>query len=233
MSQQPLTVMIVEDDEIAAKIYEQFTAKSENYRVVATAKTGKQAKELLHVFTPDLILLDVYLPDMSGIDLMWEIRKQHLEIDVILITAANDTETVSEAIRGGAFSYIIKPISVEKLLAVLEQFAQTRQQLSGQRALEQHEVDHLFHSGEMPRAAAGSSGAVQLPKGIDKHTLRFVREKLADETGSFNADEMAERVGTSHSTIRRYLEYLVANGELEVEMVYGSIGRPERRYRRK
>jgi two-component system CitB family response regulator len=233
MSQEQLTVMIVEDDEIAAKIYEQFTGKSENYRVVATAKTGKQALELLQVFTPDLILLDVYLPDLNGIELMWEVRKRHLEIDMILITAANDTETVSEAIRGGAFSYIIKPISVEKLLSVLEQYALAKQQLRQQRSLEQHEVDRLFHTDKKLPAATGLAGAVPLPKGIDKHTLRHVREKLAEETGSFNADEMAERVGTSHSTIRRYLEYLAANGELEVEMVYGSIGRPERRYKRK
>ena len=233
MSQQPLTVMIVEDDEVAAKIYEQFTAKKESYRVVASAQTGKQALELLRVFTPDLILLDVYLPDMNGIELMWEVRKLKLGIDMILITAANDTETVSEAIRGGVFSYMIKPINVEKLLSVLDQYSAAREQLREHRPLEQHEVDFLFHAADKPRPAAAAANVVQLPKGIDKHTLRYVREKLAEATESFNADEMAERVGTSHSTIRRYLEYLVSSGELELEMVYGSIGRPERRYRRK
>lgn len=233
MTQQPLTVMTVEDDEVAAQIYEQFTHKLDGYRVVASAKSGSQALELLQVFTPDLILLDVYLPDTNGIDLMWDIRKQHRGIDIILITAANDTETVSEAIRGGAFSYMIKPIIVGKFMSVLEQYAAARKKLSMNRSVEQHEVDHLFRAAEKMTFKHEFPAAQQLPKGIDKHTLRLVREKLSIEHGSINADQLAELVGASHSTVRRYLEYLVSNHELEVDMVYGSVGRPERRYRRK
>ncbi|KIL35497.1 regulator [Cohnella kolymensis] len=232
MNRQPLTVMIVEDDELAAKIYEQFIHKVDGYRVVASAQTGKQALELLNVFTPDLILLDVYLPDMNGIELLWEIRRRHRGIDFIMITAANDTETVSEAIRGGAFSYTIKPIIVEKFISVLERFAAARQQLSTNRVVEQHEVDSLFRN-DRKAAAPETAAKKMLPKGIDKHTLRLVREKLLQESASINADELAERVGTSHSTVRRYLEYLVTNNELEIDMIYGSIGRPERRYKRK
>jgi response regulator of citrate/malate metabolism len=233
MNQQPLTVMIVEDDELAAKIYEQFIQKAEGYRVVASAQTGNQALELLKAFTPDLILLDVYLPDTNGIELLWEIRKQHRGIDFIMITAANDTETVSEAIRGGAFSYTIKPIIVEKFLSVLEQYAAARRQLSTNRLVEQHEVDSLFRANDRTLPPTETVVKKMLPKGIDKHTLRLVREKLHQESGSINADELAGLVGTSHSTVRRYLEYLVTHNELEVDMVYGSIGRPERRYKRK
>lgn len=144
MSEKPITVMIIEDDEIAAKIYEQFTLKLDGFRIIATAATGKQALDLLHIVTPDMLLLDVFLPDMNGIELLREVRKQFRGIDVILITAANDVDTVSEAIRGGAFSYIIKPINIEKFMTTLQQYAATRRQLRDHTVMDQNEVDKLF-----------------------------------------------------------------------------------------
>lgn len=235
MSDGPITVMIVEDDEIAAKIYEQFTHKLDGFRVIATASSGQQAMELLKVFTPHLILLDIFLPDMNGIELLWEVRKNHRGIDVIPITAANDADTVSEAIRGGAFGYIIKPIMLDKFLSTLEQYANSRDQLRKNKTMGQDEVDLLFGKGdktlmkkEEKREGVDTS---RLPKGIDKHTLKLVREKMQEENESVNADELAQRIGASHSTVRRYLEYLVSQNELEVETVYGTVGRPERRYR--
>jgi response regulator of citrate/malate metabolism len=233
MNEKAITVMIVEDDEVAVKIYEQFAHKTPGYQVVASARTGNQALELLQVFTPDLILLDIYLPDLNGIDLMWDIRKLYRGIDIILITAANDTKTVSAAIRGGAFGYLIKPIIIEKFISLLTKYSIERQKLSVNRLVEQHEVDYLFRAEPVTIAAQKSSNMNRFPKGIDKHTLKLVRDKLEEESGGINADELARLVGTSHSTVRRYLEFLVTTGELEVDMVYGSIGRPERRYKRK
>ncbi|MEW9671885.1 response regulator [Ammoniphilus sp. 3BR4] len=237
MSDESITVMIVEDDEVAAKIYEQFTHKLEGFRVIATASSGQQAMELLKVFTPNLILLDIFLPDMNGIELVWEVRKNHRVIDVIPITAANDADTVSEAIRGGAFGYIIKPIMIDKFLSTLEQYANSRDHLRKNKIMDQNEVDLFFGKGdktlikkeEANRKEGGEAN--RLPKGIDKHTLKLVREKMKEETGSVNADQLAQVIGISHSTVRRYLEFMVSNHELEVEIVYGTVGRPERRYR--
>lgn len=232
MSKDVITVMIVEDDEVAAKIYEQFTQKLNGYRVIASASSGKQALELLQVFTPDLILLDVFLPDMNGIELLWEVRKNQRGIDVILITAANDADTVSEAIRGGAFSYIIKPIMIDKFLSTLEQYSITRQQLTHTKFMDQNEVDLYFHPVQQKWVKKEEPAAAKsLPKGIDKHTLKIIWDRMQEETGSVNADELSQIIGVSHSTVRRYLEYLVSNHELEVEVLYGAIGRPERRYK--
>lgn len=232
MSEQLIQVMIVEDDAIAAKIYEQFTHKLEGFRIVAAASSGNQALELLEVFTPDLILLDVFLPDMRGIDLLWNIRQAHRHIDVILITAANDTETVSEAIRGGAFSYIIKPIMIDKFSATLERYKAIRTQLHQQQIMEQHEVDQFFRPSEQaaPSMKPQAEGHV-LPKGIDKLTLKLVRDKIKSTPDPVSADELAELAGMSHSTVRRYLEYMVSVNEVEVDIIYGTVGRPERKYR--
>lgn len=150
LSKDLIKVMIIEDDETAAKIYEKFTDKAGGFLVVATATTGKQALDMLEIFTPDLILLDVFLPDMNGIDLLWEIRKKQRNLDVIMITAANDVGTVSEAIRGGAFSYIIKPIMINKFFEVMDQFKKTREKLVKLTIVEQEDVNDFFRV-KLPR----------------------------------------------------------------------------------
>ncbi|KAB7707272.1 response regulator [Bacillus aerolatus] len=225
--------MIIEDDETATKIYEKFTEKVEGFQVIASASTGKQALELLNVFTPDLILLDVFLPDMKGTDLLWEIRKELRSVDVIMITAANDAHTVSEAIRGGAFSYMMKPIMIDKFLDTLEQYKETRTKLTNLKTIEQNDVNSFFRMKSREEQAAKEQDPEDLPKGIDKHTLKKVRAQMEKIKDSINAEEFAKTIGASHSTVRRYLEYLVANQEIEVEIMYGTIGRPERRYRKR
>ena len=241
MSKGLIKVMIVEDDETAAKIYEKFTDKAGGFLVVAIATTGKQALDILNIFTPDLILLDVFLPDINGIDLLWEIRKKLRSVDVIMITAANDVGTVSEAIRGGAFSYILKPIMIDKFFEVMEQYKETRDKLVNLTIVEQEDVNDFFrvkktredplNKEELP--SIREEIPTTLPKGIDKHTLKKVREQIKEINGNINAEEFSKMIGASHSTGRRYLEYLVSIKEMEVEVIYGTIGRPERRYRRK
>ncbi|PAK39243.1 response regulator [Peribacillus simplex] len=230
MSKGPITVVIVEDDENAVNIYKQFTNQLDQFTVIATASTGKQALNILHAAQPDLILLDIFLPDMNGIDLLREIRREYRGIDVILITAANDTETVSEAIRGGAFGYLIKPIIIDKLLATLNQYDMTRRQLHNSNLVNQDKVDTLFRTISNSNTA-NDVQIISLPKGIDKHTLKMVRGKIQNVNGSLNADELGQLVGISYSTMRRYLEYLVSCDEMEVEVLYGSVGRPERKYK--
>ncbi|HZG70676.1 MAG TPA: response regulator, partial [Chondromyces sp.] len=234
MKESLIQVMIIEDDATATKIYEKFTQKVEGFQVVASASTGKQALELLHVFTPDLILLDVFLPDMKGTDLLWEIRKEVRSVDVIMITAANDADTVSEAIRGGAFSYLMKPIMIDKYIETLKHFKETRMKLRNLKTVEQEDVNSLFRvrTAEEQQVTDDKTPAI-LPKGIDRHTLKKVKDQIEETEDSFNAEEMAKMIGASHSTARRYLEYLVASHELEVEVMYGTIGRPERRYKKK
>lgn len=232
MSEKPITVMIIEDDEIAAKIYEQFTHKVEGFQIIATAATGKHALEMLHVVTPDVLLLDIFLPDMNGIELLREVRKNFRGIDVIMITAANDVDTVREAIRGGAFSYIIKPIMIDKFMSTLEQYANTRRQLQHHTTMDQSEVDKLFtKTASLATAKQASESLLSLPKGIDKLTLKLIREKMQVTTQSVNADDLAALVGMSHSTVRRYLEFMVSIHEVTVETFYGTVGRPERKYR--
>ncbi|MFC5589807.1 response regulator [Sporosarcina soli] len=231
MHEEMISVLIIEDDVDAANIYKQFTDQMERFRVVATASSGEQALQLLKVIQPQLLLLDVFLPDMNGIDLLREIRKQYRGIDVILITAANDTETVSEAIRGGAFGYLVKPIIVDKLIATLKEYEVVRGQLHQEQVVNQDKIDVYFRKNQQTALLEEPSKG-SYPKGIDKHTLKLVRAKVQEMQGSLSADELSRQVGISYSTMRRYLEYLVSLEEMEVEIFYGNVGRPERKYKR-
>lgn len=233
MAEHQINVMIVEDDEMTINIYRKFIDKLDGFQLVASAGTGKQAIELLQAFTPHLILLDVFLPDMKGTDLLWEIRKEVRGVDIIMITAANDTYTVSEAMRGGAFSYMMKPIMIDQFLSTLQHYQQTREKIMASTTVEQIDVNHFFGMKTEQRKTVNPEISNSLPKGVDKHTLKKVREQLKVISKSINAEEMAAAIGASVSTVRRYLEYLVSKGELEVEIIYGTVGRPERRYEKK
>lgn len=226
---ETIKVIIVEDDQEAAGIYKQFTDQLSHFQVIATAGTGKQTLDLLKVVQPDLVLLDVFLPDTNGIELLKEMRKSYWGIDVILITAANDTETVSQAIRGGAFGYLIKPIMIDKFISTLQEYERTRTRLHQRKSINQEKIDQMFRA-QQPKKQIEEQQP-QLPKGIDKHTLKLVRSKIKTIEESLNADDFSQLLGISYSTTRRYLEYLVSSNEVEVEVVYGSIGRPERKYK--
>jgi len=229
MTSYSIQVMIVEDDPVAAKIYKQFTEKIDGFEVSVIASSGNEAIAYLETFKPQLILLDIYLPDMNGIDLLRVIRMKYRGIDIIPITAANDAETVTEAIRGGVFSYLIKPIDVKKFTDELTRYKRTMSQLQIKKTMDQKEIDTYFSLAD--RSKREPADQKQPPKGIDKFTLMRVRDKLRFEKESVSAEELAILLGITDSTARKYLEYLTSLDEMEVDIQYGSVGRPERKYK--
>lgn len=219
-------VLIVEDDLKIAEIHQRFTEKVAGFEVIGIATSIDEARELLEVLQPDLVLLDVYFPNESGIDLLWEIRAEYRETDLILITAAKEIEPLQEAIRGGAFDYIIKPTVFARFQDTLQRYLQSRRQLAAKTTVEQRDVDQLLS----PRPEATVS-RTQLPKGIDAITLDKVRRVFGrpGEEG-LSAEEVGQQVGISRSSARRYLEYLVEACWLGADLLYGTVGRPERKY---
>jgi len=226
-----LRVLIVEDDPRIADLHRRFTERVEGYEVVGVAADLDDAHEQSAVLEPDLILLDLYFPGGNGLDLLRRLRAEGRALDVILVTAAKEVATLQDAVRGGAFDYIIKPVVFSRFADALAKFRAFRRRLDGTDILEQSDVDRLLST-----AAENEPGVrpeADLPKGIDPLTLKKVDVALAD-TGvdGLSADELAAGIGTSRSTARRYLEYLVGVGVLEADVAYGTVGRPQRRYRR-
>lgn len=226
-----IEVMIIEDDELAAGIYSEFIQELDSFKVTYIANSGEQSLNVLDKYKPQLILLDIYLPDMNGIDLLWKIRKLYRDIDIILVTASNEIDTVKAAIRGGAFSYIIKPVMMNKFLNTLKKYEKTNRTLNNSKIVKQADVDSLFLSSEnMSPELSKNENEVALPKGIDKFTLMRIKDKLLTLKDSINANDFSKMVGVSHSTARRYLEYLASLGIVEISINHGTVGRPERKY---
>lgn len=223
-------VLIIEDDFRVADINRQFIEQSDGFSVAAICHNAADSLSFLDSQStlPDLVLLDAYIPDVNGLELLWEIRRRYRSIDIVMLTAAREVETIQEALRGGVFDYLIKPIESSRMSQMLQRFQHEKMFLSQHNELEQGQLDKA-----LIRNKGVDSGEVKLPKGIDPLTLGRIREGL----GTFNvpqtASSLAQYTGVSRSTARRYLEHMVANGEVQAELDYGEVGRPERRYRAK
>jgi two-component system, CitB family, response regulator len=221
-------VFIIEDDIQTAEINSQYIAQMERFQVGGIATTIAEAKKVLPVVNPDLILLDVYFPDGTGSEFLWEIRKHYRSTDVILVTAAKETEHISNAIRGGAFDYILKPIIFNRFQDTLLKYQQYKERMNDSQVENQYEVDSLFNREK-------STSNIQIvqspPKGIDTITLDSILKRIeTNHSLGYTAEEMAGDVGVTRTTARRYLEYLVSQKKIKVELTYGGVGRPQRKY---
>lgn len=228
---EPIQVLIIEDDFRIAEINRQFVNRVDGFTVVEVVKTGQEALAFLRTspVLPRLILLDVYIPDVEGLQLFWQLRKEFHEVDLILMTAAKEVETITETLRGGIFDYIVKPVDFERFEQTLLRFQQQAQLLNEKTELEQEEIDRL--TGITTRQNAQEIPVERLPKGIDQITLDKMRNVLQQcgEPG-ITALAAGSKVGVSRSTARRYLEYLVSIHEADAQLKYGEVGRPERKY---
>ncbi|MEE2763527.1 MAG: response regulator [Pseudomonadota bacterium] len=226
----PIRLLIIEDDRQIAEIQRRFVERLDQVELCGIAHTLADARDLIDVLTPDLILLDVYFPDGNGLDLLRELRASDSASDVILITAAKEVDTLRSALRGGVFDYILKPLVFERLAEAVQRYRDHLDRLSGLDQVAQKEVDLLIPRTSPDEGATVPTREDRLPKGIDAITLDKIREVLAGG-GEWSAEDVGAAMGASRTTARRYLEFLVGHGEADAEVSYGNVGRPERRYR--
>ena len=226
---KPIRIVVAEDDPQIAEIQKRFIERIEGFELVGMAHGLTEAEDLVEILKPELLLLDIQFPTGTGLELLRKLRAQGNSIDVILITAAKEVETLREAMHGGVFDYILKPVVFERLQDALNRYQKHAAHLETLASLAQADVDTLMPRNEnTPKAA---SQPQRLPKGIDGLTLDKVRAVVASSNQSLSAEGLGEEIGASRTTARRYLEYLVSTQELEAEVNYGTVGRPERRYK--
>ncbi len=221
----PTRVLVIEDDPMVAETHREFIDGIGAYQVVGWARTGGEGLGAVQALRPDLVLLDVYLPDVDGMEVLREIRGQGLPSDVIVITASHDGPIIREALRNGAIDYIIKPFRFERLRATLEAYRRDRAGLDRAVALDQAQVDRVLKN----RPEIDSSR--DLPKGLSEATLGQIAAYLASQEGPVSAASTSAILGMSRVTSRRYLDYLVQEHRATVEIRYGSVGRPIHWYR--
>lgn len=224
-----IRVLVVDDDFAVAAVHRAYLEAMPQFAVVAEAHDGEQALRAAAELAPDLVLLDIHLPDLSGLEVLRRLRARPggQDVDVIAITAAREVDTVRTAMSGGVAQYLIKPFTLEVFRERLLDYAARREQLRRRAAAratvrDQSEVDRLL----APRPAAASP---RLPKGLSRHTLTLVADALR-AAGDLSAGEAANSCGLSRVSARRYLEQLTSMGLAEVRPRYGGTGRPENRY---
>jgi len=219
-------VLVVEDEPVAADAHVAYVGRVRGFAVRGMALDGASAIRLLRESSSgiDLVLLDMYLPDMHGLDVVRAMRTAGHRADVIAVTSARDLEVVRAAVSMGIVQYLLKPFIFAALREKLERYAAYRQQLAGDVAISQHEVDRVL-------ATLRGSDSGSLPKGMSRESLDAVVLVLRPAGESLSATEVAGAVGSSRVTARRYLEYLADSALVVRKSRYGSTGRPEVEYR--
>ncbi|MCF2127919.1 response regulator [Strepomyces sp. STD 3.1] len=217
-------VLVVDDDFMVARVHRAFVGRVEPFRVVGVAGTGEEALAAVAELRPDLVLLDLYLPDVFGLDVIPRLRAAGHDCDVMVISAAREADAVRGAVRHGVVDYLLKPFEFDDLRVRLERYAVQRGRLLGTVVRSQADVDRVL-------AGAAPTAAPALPKGMSVETAELVERTLREADGTLSASECAALTGVSRVSARRYLEHFHTVGTAEVSLRYGVAGRPERRYR--
>jgi response regulator of citrate/malate metabolism len=218
-------VLIVEDEPVAADAHVAYVERVRGFGVRGKAHDGGGAIRLLGQPSSgiDLVLLDMYLPDMHGLDVVRAMRTAGHRADVIAVTSARDLEVVRAAVSQGIVQYLLKPFTFAALREKLERYAAYRQQLAGDVAISQHEVDRVL-------ATLRGSDSGSLPKGMSPESLDAVVMVLRPSSEGLSATEVAGVLGASRVTARRYLEFLADSALVVRRSRYGGAGRPELEY---
>jgi response regulator of citrate/malate metabolism len=220
-----IQVLVVDDEPLIAEAHKAYVGKVEGFSVIAVAHTAREAMAALRVHPIDLVLLDLNLPDMHGLEIARALRTAGSGTDVLAVTSARDIARVRQAVALGVTHYLLKPFTFAAFRDKLDRYARYRTQvLEAGEVAAQHEIDRVFAT------LRGSQDS--LPKGLDAHTLDRVLASLRSSApDGLSAAEVGARTGMSRVTARRYLEHLADAGRVLREPRYGSPGRPELEYR--
>ena len=215
-------VLIVEDDPQVARIHTGYL-EQEGFQVVGVAPNAAEAQKLLKTDPVHLVLLDIYLPGSSGLDIFRELRIDGQAVEVIVVSAAKDSAQIREAFRMGCLDYIIKPFTYERLHNALLKYRKKMELLS-KDVLGQEDIDLLATQQSSEEEAA------DLPKGIDRSTLYLMCEAILEQSGTFNVQDIVGKTGISRVSTKKYLDYLCESKLLRQTFVYGNKGRPANLY---
>ncbi|PWI32674.1 response regulator [Vibrio albus] len=222
-----IPVLIVEDIKEMSGLLSEHISGLYPYQVVGIAPTIADARMMINHLKPSLILLDNFLPDGLGLDLIKSLRAKDNPVDVIFVTAANDSETAVTAVRYGAFDYLLKPFSLEQINNSLERYFEFNRSvfIEKDENINQSFVKRIYNTHLTP------DNAMTHPKGIDAITLQKVVAAFG-EGETYTAAQISDKTAISRTTARRYLEYATTTGQLKADIEYGKVGRPLRIFSR-
>jgi response regulator of citrate/malate metabolism len=232
-----LKVIIVEDDPMVAQINNRYLEKVPGMALAGVFANGKLAIEYLEKNKVDLAVLDVYMPELNGLELLRLMRRQGLQTEVIMVTAANDSKQVDEFLKLGVVDYLVKPFSEDRFIEALKKCRERIRMAGSGDELTQQAIDSLLGTrGGKEASGPGKFRKEQIdtPKGLQPSTLELILSALEDGQGGYRGcEELASNVGLSKVTVRRYLNHLAERGQVESSVDYDTGGRPSVKYKLK
>ncbi|MDO4555597.1 MAG: response regulator [Lachnospiraceae bacterium] len=219
-------VLIVEDDPMVASINKQYVEMTKGMNVIATIHNGKDAWDFIRQKEIDLLILDVFMPQITGLELLRLIREHHIHVDVIMVTASNTSESIKEALSLGILDYLVKPFQYDRFSMAISKFQLKQKLMESHVEFTQKDVDNLL----LQQISRGKEPEKELRKGLQDATLRTLRECLKKRT-VMTTEDLSEATGLSKVTVRRYMNYLIDNNEVSSEVDYHTGGRPRMNYR--
>lgn len=217
-------ILLVEDDPMVAKFHEHYIAQIKGFELTDKVRSGEDALEYLSKKQYDLILLDIFMPNMDGLTLLKQIREKNVNIDVMIVSAARDNERIQTALREGVVDYIIKPFEFDRFNVALTNFLKRKTLLENQDEIEQDQLDNSILYKEPVIELA-------IPKGLDRNTLKTVWQQACNIENVFTTEEIALLVGISRVSVRKYLDFLKNLKILSLELHRGAVGRPVYKYK--
>lgn len=218
-----IRTLVIEDEKVAAAAHAAAVEATDGFELVGTALSAQEAARLLRTSPVDLVLLDLHLPDGHGLELLRQLRGVGARCDVIAVTSARDVAVVRDAVSQGVVAYLIKPFAPGALHERLNAYRAYREGLTAAATVDQAALDRALGTLRAPTDRP-------LPKGLSAESLRDVVRVLHD-LGPSSAGQVADALGASRVTARRYLEHLSTTGRVERATRWGRTGRPEVEYR--
>ncbi len=220
-------MLVVEDEPLIADAHGQYVTRVPGFALSGIAHNGQQALQIIRQRSIDLVLLDLNLPDLHGLELCRTLRTAGIDIDVIAVTSTRDLAAVRAAVSLGVIQYLLKPFTFRSLQDKLELYANYRRSVNRDLGKDisqasQSEIDRAFVT------LRGISSAT-LPTGLSDHTLETVVTEL-QRNKPLSASQLAQLCDMSRVTARRYLEHLTAAGAISRRQRHGGSGRPEIEY---
>jgi two-component system response regulator DctR len=232
LSKPMIRVILIEDDLMVQEVNKQFVERVAGFKIVGIASNGIEGLEKVRELEPDLVLLDIFMPGQNGMETLKQLRREQHTVDVIVITAANDIQTIQTMLQHGAVDYIMKPFKFNRVQQALENYRTVKNKMEQEGGtLTQSELDRLLHrKNETVNEFEEAENENGLPKGLQELTMKQILLFLNDQSASLSAEQVAEGVGLARVTARRYLDYLEKKKKVKLDMQYGGVGRPINRY---
>ncbi|WP_273853086.1 response regulator [Guptibacillus spartinae] len=226
-----IQVLIVEDDPMVAQLNKKYIEQIDGFMPGHLAKSAKEALSTLASTDIDLVLLDVYMPGVTGIEFLKVVREQNQDVDVILVTAASEINQIQQALRLGAIDYLIKPFEFDRFKEALLNYKKNYYKLNDKEQMNQKELDHVLRTTyPVHQEVHPPSEDRSLPKGLSRNTLKTINTTILSlKATPFSTDEIATTTNISRVSVRKYLKFLSSIGYLKETLTYG-VGRPIYQY---